>query len=124
MIKDIKIEKFLQSLLTHRTVKEAAKAAGISERTAYLYLDDPTFANRYNAARDDLLRGVVNHLRGQMNAAVDVIAEVMNNAGNKPFERLTAAKYVLEFTNKYIESGDILERLGKLERDRFNDIAM
>ena len=83
----------------------------------YDYLADHAFEARYKAARDDIIRGVSNHLREQMNEAVDVIGAIMRNAENRPQDRLSAAKAVLEFGDKYIESGDILERIGKLEKD-------
>lgn len=38
-----KKEKLLAALLTSRTKKDAAKAAGISERTMRAYFDDPEF---------------------------------------------------------------------------------
>ena len=38
-----KKERLLAALLTSRTKKEAAKAAGISERTMRTYFDDPEF---------------------------------------------------------------------------------
>ena len=43
-----KKERLLAALLTSRTKKEAAKAAGISERTMCTYFDDPEFRAAYN----------------------------------------------------------------------------
>lgn len=114
---DRKADKILQALLTHRTIREAAKAAAISERTIYDYLADPDFEARYKAARDDIIRGVSNHLREQMNEAVEVIGSIMRDVENRPQDRLAAAKAVLEYGDKFIETNDILERIGKLEKD-------
>ena len=92
----------------------------MSERVMYNYLSDPTFDTRYKTARDDIVRGVSNHLREHMSEAVDIIGNIMRNPDNRPQDRLAAAKAVLEYGKKYIESGDILERIGNLER-RSND---
>ena len=116
MSRNRKADNILQALLTHRTIKEAAQAARVSERVIYDYLNDMEFESRYKAARDDIIRGVSNHLREQMNEAVDVISGIMHNPENQPKDRLAAAKAVLEYGDKYIESSDILERIGKLER--------
>lgn len=116
MSRSRKADSILQALLTHRTIREAAAAARVSERVVYDYLNDPAFESRYKAARDDIIRGVSNHLREQMNEAVDVIGEVMRDTENRPQDRLSAAKSILEYGDKYIESGDILERISKLER--------
>jgi hypothetical protein len=121
MSKSRKADGVLQALLAHRTIREAAEAAGVSERVIYDYLKNPAFENRYKAARDDIIRGVSNHLREQMNEAVGVIGDIMRDAENRPSERLAAAKAVLEYGDKYIETGDILERIAKLEEGMGDD---
>ena len=110
-----KADRILQALLTHRTIKEAARAAQMSERQIYTYLADKDFEARYRAARDDIIRGVSNSLMAQMNDAVNVIGCVMRDIEAKPYDRLAAAKMILEFGSKYIESQDIIERIAKLE---------
>ena len=115
MAKDRKADALLQALLAHRTIREAAVAANVSERTVYNHLSDPAFEARYQAARDDVIRGISNNLRGKMNEAVDVIGDIMSDKENRPGERLAAAKAVLEFGGKYIEANDIIERIAKLE---------
>ena len=115
MGKSRKADVILQALLAHRTIREAAAAAGVSERVIYDYLADPGFEERYKAARDDIIRGVSNNLREQMNEAVDTIGDIMRDGENRPNDRLAAAKAVLEYGSKYIEANDILERIGKLE---------
>jgi len=116
MNKSRKADSILQALLANRTIREAAEAAHVSERVIYDYLKNPAFETRYKAARDDIIRGVSNHLREQMNKAVDVISDIMRDEVNRPQDRLTAAKSILEFGDKYIDSNDILDRIGKLER--------
>jgi len=39
----------------------------------------------------------------------------MRDPDNRPQDRLAAAKAVLEYGDRYIESGDMLERIAKLE---------
>ena len=116
MSRSRKADNILQALLAHRTIKEAATAAQVSERVVYDYLNDPSFEARYKAARDDIIRGVSNHLREQMNEAVGVIGDIMRDTENRPQDRLAAAKAVLEYGDKYIENDDIIERIDKLER--------
>ena len=110
-----KADKLLQALMTHRTIAQAAKAAGLSERTAYDYLSQPQFQARYRQARDDVIRGLTNHLRERMNEAVDVIGEIMTDPENKAADRLSAAKAILDYKAKYNEQLDVLERLTALE---------
>ena len=121
--KSRKADNILQALLAHRTIREAAAAAGVSERVVYDYLSDPDFEARYKASRDDIIRGVSNNLRDKMNEAVDIIGDIMRDEENRPNDRLSAAKAVLEYGGKYIEANDILERIGKLEACAEDDQA-
>ena len=121
MGKSRKADNILQALLTHRTIREAAQASKVSERVIYDYLADPAFENRYRAARDDIIRGVCNHLRERMNEAVDIITDIMRGTENRAADRLSAAKSILEFADKYIETNDILERISRLEANNEQD---
>ena len=121
MSRSRKADTILQALLTNRTIREAAAAAQVSERIVYSYLADPAFEARYKAARHDIIRGVSNNLREQMNEAVDVIGDIMRSPGNRPQDRLAAAKVILEFGDRFIENIDILERISNLERTMNNE---
>lgn len=116
MSRSRKADNILQALLSHHTIREAAQATQVSERVIYDYLNDPDFESRYKVARDDIIRGVSNHLREQMNEAVDVIGDIMRDPENKANDRLAAAKSILEFGDKYITRNDILERLDNFEQ--------
>ncbi|EGO62587.1 hypothetical protein [Acetonema longum] len=108
-------DTILQALITHRTIREAAQAARVTERTIYDYLSNPAFKARYQAVSDDVVRGAANNLRDRMSGAVDVIAGVMDDAEARPQDRLTAAKAILDYGAKYTEMRDILERMQILE---------
>jgi response regulator of citrate/malate metabolism len=86
----------LIALLSNYTIRNAAKETGISESTIKKYLSRPDFMRRYNEARADILRGVCGALQDQMNDAVKVMAELMNDPESPPLVRLNAAKAILE----------------------------
>jgi len=113
--KNSKADNILQALLAHHTVRAAAEAAGVSERTVYDYLKNPAFKSRYDAARDDVVRGVSNYIREQMTEAVKIAVEIMSNAESKEFVRLSAVRLMLDYGMRIIETQDILERLTALE---------
>ncbi|MDL2280832.1 hypothetical protein LJC10_03100 [Selenomonadales bacterium OttesenSCG-928-I06] len=114
-------DKVLQALLTSRTIAEAAEAAQITERYIYKLLEQPDFNARFKAAREDIIRGIANHIKSSMTEAIETIVNVMRNTENRPNDRLSAAKTILEHGNKYIELEDVLERLKRLE-DAQNEI--
>ena len=115
MSRSRKTDSILQALLANHTIREAAAAAQVTERTIYEYLRDPDFKADYQTARDDIIRGTANNLRNRMNEAVDVIATIMRDDAAPYRERRAAACAILEHGAKYTETLDILERMKTLE---------
>ena len=115
-------DKLLTALLTHGTVREAAKAAGLSERTAYAIVKDPAFQSRYQAAQTNVLREISGHLKQQMSKAVSVIVGIMTSTKVRPSDRLSAARTVLDYGIKFVEVIDIVERLDRLEGEGEDEI--
>jgi hypothetical protein len=108
-------DKILESLLLHKTIREAAVAAKVTERTIYDYLTKPEFEKRYQDARADIIRGVTNLLRENLTRAAGVIVKIMEDENLPPATRLTAAKTLLEYGKRYTEMSDIQERIRKIE---------
>jgi len=105
----------LKALISCRTVREASKISGLSERSIYNYLSNPIFKAAYEAAKTDIIRGVAANLRERMSEAADVVGAVMSRE-NRPRDRLAAAKIALTFSIRLDESLDFSERLAELEK--------
>jgi len=124
MSKNRNDDTILQALLSQRTVREAAEAANVSERTIYTRLADPAFRGAYNREQDDILRGVSNHLKEHLRQSIACIVDIMEDADNKASERLTAARMILEYSAKFAEIQNITERLTELELKIVNNVEL
>ena len=80
--KSVSDEQIIAALLNNGTIKAAAAAAGVSERTVYDRMNSGDFQALYKAAKADLIRAAVFNLNNQLQAAVDTVAEVMQNKDN------------------------------------------
>ena len=97
-------------------MKEAAAAASISERTLYAYLhDDPEFAARHAAARDQLLTDATDALRRNAMLAIDTLRSVLENKRTKPSVRVAASRALLDYTLRMNEAHEVAIRLQRLE---------
>lgn len=114
-MQNTKADKILNALLTYPTIREAASALGLAEKTIYNYLDKPDFKRRYNTARTRIIRASAAHIQGKMTRAIDVIASIMENEEIAPQVRLNAAKAILENTIRLCEYSEILERMEAIE---------
>jgi hypothetical protein len=114
-MKNASEELILAALLQHSTVKAAAAAAGVTERTMYTYLAKPDFKARYEGEKIEIVRSVTSRLQQSMNDAVSVILELMRSDKTPPFVRLNAAKTIMEQANGFTEANDFINRIESLE---------
>ena len=116
MSRQRKTNAILQALLTNKTIKSAALAANVSERVMYNYLRDPSFAALYQSARDVMIREISYNLVQELETAVSVISDIMLDCEQRTQDRLSAARLMLEFGDRYYQSSIIAGRISELER--------
>lgn len=94
-------EEIIAALLSSGTIKEAAAAVGLTQRTLYERMTDGEFQVLYKSARADILRQAVHRLNAHTAAAINTIAEVMSSEDTNPAIRLQAANALLTATDKF-----------------------
>ena len=114
-MKNNKREMLLSALLTNPTVREAAEAAGIPETTAYNWLRREDFAEEYKQRKRQAVAEASDYLQSRMNAATQIITEIMNDADAPSQVRLNAAKAIVELGYKLVEQAEIIARIEALE---------
>lgn len=107
-------ELLAAALAAGRTVRDAAGAAGVSERTAYRRLSDPVFTQHVAALRDEMVRAAAGRLADGMAAAADILRALLADAD--PHIRHKAAVKLIELGVKVAELADIQRRVEDLER--------
>lgn len=114
-------EKLIAALLNHGTIKQAAAAAGVSERTMYDRMNSGDFKELYKAAKADLIRGAVFSLNGKLQEAIDTIAGIMADESANAAIRLQAAQTILNTAGKFAErlQADEKDIERQIERNQF-----
>jgi phenylalanyl-tRNA synthetase beta subunit len=97
------------------TVENAARKAGIAERTAYRRLDDPAFRQRVNQLRLELVQRTAGMLSGAGLGSVKTLVDLQNDVAVAAGVRRRAARDVLELGLKLREAADLEERLAAVE---------
>ena len=120
--KAISDEQIIAALLDHGTIRAAAQAAGISERTLYDRMNKGEFQALYKSAKTDLVRAAVLNLNRQLQAAIDTVVEVMQDEQNNAAVRLQAAQTILNNAGKFAQRLQMDETsvLIQQENDRFS----
>lgn len=111
-------ERTIAALLTSRNKKEAAAAAGVSERTMRTYFEDPEFCQRYREAFGELVEDATREAQKAIAPALATLREIMEDKAEPAQARITAARSTLEYALKLTEQADILAQLRELEQWR------
>lgn len=101
--KAISNEEIIAALLQHGTVKDAAAAAGTTPRTIYDRMNDREFRAEYMEAKNDIIRKAVFSINEKLSAAIDAVADIMNDKDNNPAVRLQAAQTILNNAGKFAQ---------------------
>jgi hypothetical protein len=107
-------DQLLQLLACGATVEQAAQQAGVSARTAHRRLKDPSFQQRLQAARSDMVQRTSGMLTAAAMEAVKTLL-TLQHAEIPAAVRLGAARAVLELGLKLREVSNLTERIEALE---------
>ena len=90
--------KAIKAIIVADNMAQAADAAGISRRTLYNYLHDPTFVKELEKAYNGMIIEQVCNQEEQKRMAEDVLTELLDDY--RPEIRLKAVKIILDNARK------------------------
>ena len=97
-------EKLIAALLSAPTIRDAAKAANVSESLMYSRLKEYNFRKTLNEQRALVLEDVRMALQAHLTNAVRVMAEICADKKAPPQTRLNAAQGILKSALKLAEA--------------------
>lgn len=109
MAKTISDEVIISALISNGTIKAAAAAVGVTERTIYDRMSNGDFKALYKSAKADVVRKAIFELNNQLGAAVETVVSIMQDDEINPAIRLQAAQTILNNANKFSERLNIDE---------------
>ena len=111
-----KKETAIKSLLETDTVAAAAKAAGISEATAWRWMKDPEFKEAFREAKKRVLDYSIGRLQQATGTAINALISIVSDEEAPASARVSGAKTILEMAVKVAEIDDIENRIEALEQ--------
>jgi len=113
-------QALLLALACGASVENAARKAGISERTAYRRLDNPAFVRQLHQLRADMVQRTAGMLSGAGLGSVKTLVDLQQDVVVPAATRRGAARDVLELAIKYRETADLEQRVAALEEGLAN----
>lgn len=101
-------------LLTCRTAGEAAKKAGVSERTIFAWMKQDHFRKALQEANRETIESAARRLIQGQEEALDTLSNLMTKGRNEGVKRAAAVDW-LNFMLKYRDLNEIETRLEQLE---------
>jgi HEAT repeat protein len=106
-------DALMLALAAGQTVRDAAGAAGVGERTAKRRLADPAFRHQLSELRAAMVERALGKMADGMAEAADTLRQLLH-AKSEPV-RLGAARSILELGNRLREAVELEQRLAELE---------
>ena len=103
------------ALLTHPSIPEAAKAAQVSPKTLWRWMQREDFQAAYQRARREVVRRGLANLQEAVTEAVQTLRDVMADPKAPASARVSAARTVLESALRAVEIEDLQKRLAEIE---------
>jgi hypothetical protein len=96
-----------------KTISEAARLAGISRRTAYVWLQDEDFRLYVDTIRDLVMEGHLNRLVGLIGRSIKAQSELLSSGDENV--KLAASKAIQDVLFRFVSAIVTNRRLSKLE---------
>jgi hypothetical protein len=113
-------ELLIAALLSKPTVSAAARATGISPRTAQRRMRDPEFETKFREAKIGLIRQTTSRLTANASRAAEVLRKVFDDRKAAPSARVGAAVSTIRLTLESYEIEELDRRIRALEEQKNN----
>lgn len=107
--------KFLSALLQSGKVTEAIKACGISNSTAYRWIEEPEFKAELQKRKTEMLNEVSVKMQFGFSDAVENLLQIIRNPDSSDQVKINAIDCLFRNARPIIEEVDILNRLQAVE---------
>ena len=114
-IEDARYSALIDGLLSGLNIKQSAQAVGLPVTTVRRWTQKPKFKEMLRAARGELSNSVFTTIIGNCNRATQTLLKIMSDSKAPPLARVQAARTILEFSFRGIESVELLNRIEALE---------
>ncbi len=119
-------EQLCAALITHSSIREAAGALNVSEKTVYNMMSTTSFIKMYADVQRKILSGSILTCQSRMVEAINCISDIMSDKTANPQIRLLAAQTILKNSIAMMGISDSIKKREKRlsqwgDKDSFTD---
>ncbi len=105
----------LAALVGGATIEGAAKASNVRPATVHAWLKTSAFSDAYRVALNDVIAHSGGQLKAACAVAVATLREVAENSAAPSAPRVSAARAIIELSQRMIEQEEVISRIEALE---------
>jgi hypothetical protein len=105
----------LALLVSGATIEGAATAQKVQASTIHAWLKKPEFRGAYNDALSDVIGHASAQLKAACSVAVATLREVASDTAAPSAPRVSAARAIIELSQRTIEQEEVIARIEALE---------
>ncbi len=113
----LKQQKAVAALLETRTIAAAARAAQVSERTLYRWLNQDAFRDEVKQARRAAVAQATARLQNLSSSAVETLEQMLNDSVQPTVARVGTVRTALQYAYRASEVDDLSDRIAALEKE-------
>ena len=106
--------KAIVALLSGKTNSQAAQSAGVTERTIYRWLSDPSFRSELSEAERQMIESATRQMSSLQEKAINILEQLLESQDVSPHTRLSIANSILRLSLAFRDR-NIERRLYQLE---------
>lgn len=114
-------EIIITALITEGSAKAAAASLGCTARTLYERMKKPNFKELYARTKGEVLKQATAKLQGELIKSIQSLAEIRDDKEPPKQTRANCAVSILQYTARFTETTDIIERLEAIEEAQSMD---
>jgi hypothetical protein len=107
--------KVLALLLSGQSIEAAAESGAVNAATIHRWLKEEGFASEYRSARREVVSQATTTLQAACTVAASTLKSICEDAEAPASSRVSAARSILEFSQKGVEIEDLTARVALLE---------
>ncbi|MDE7425349.1 MAG: hypothetical protein K2N51_16955 [Lachnospiraceae bacterium] len=104
-------------LLSNPNREDAAKELNMSKKTLEKYIANDEFRQMYRKSQDEILTHVTGYLSNNIGEMAKILFEIATNPDTPKPIKLNAIKIAFEYSIKFTETNNVIQRIETLERE-------
>ena len=116
-------ERVICAFLNNYRMTDIIRETGLSKNTVYKIRKDPRFQKILQERKDSIIKTAVAKMQNYLLDDIEVLQKIISDPNTAPQIKVNAIQVKLNQLNSWIQTGEIINRLERLENPNCDDFG-